>query len=103
MGGAKGGFKLINYVGGPIFAAFKAIKDDLMYLKQTGSPKMDRVPAHRERYSGSLQSSRVHQDRERDDREGLKPKYRLCGATSRYANCSKDPATRRTRPSQLYS
>ena len=41
MGGAKGGFKLINYVGGPIFASFKAIKDDLMYLKQTGSPKMD--------------------------------------------------------------
>lgn len=41
MGGAKGGFKLINYVGGPIFAAFKAIKDDLTYLKQTGSPKMD--------------------------------------------------------------
>ena len=41
MGGAKGGFKLINYVGGPIFAAFKAIKDDLMYLKQNGSPKMD--------------------------------------------------------------
>jgi 2-methylisocitrate lyase-like PEP mutase family enzyme len=41
MGGEKGGFKLINYVGGPIFAAFKAIKDDLMYLKQTGSPKMD--------------------------------------------------------------
>jgi hypothetical protein len=28
-------------VGGPIFASFKAIKDDLMYLKQTGSPKMD--------------------------------------------------------------
>jgi methylisocitrate lyase len=41
MGGDKGGFKLINYVGGPIFAAFKAIKEDLMYLKQTGSPKMD--------------------------------------------------------------
>jgi methylisocitrate lyase len=41
MGGAKGGFKLINYVGGPIFAAFKAIKDDLIYLKQSGSPKMD--------------------------------------------------------------
>jgi 2-methylisocitrate lyase-like PEP mutase family enzyme len=41
MGGAKGGFKLINYVGGPIFASFKAIKDDLLYLKQTGSPKMD--------------------------------------------------------------
>jgi 2-methylisocitrate lyase-like PEP mutase family enzyme len=41
MGGAKGGFKLINYVGGPIFASFKAIKDDLMYLKQMGSPKMD--------------------------------------------------------------
>ena len=37
MGGAKGGFKLINYVGGPIFAAFKAIKDDLMYLKQSGN------------------------------------------------------------------
>jgi methylisocitrate lyase len=41
LGGAKGGFKLINYVGGPIFASFKAIKDDLMFLKQTGSPKMD--------------------------------------------------------------
>jgi methylisocitrate lyase len=41
MGGGKGGFKLINYVGGPIFASFKAIKDDLMYLKQSGSPKMD--------------------------------------------------------------
>ena len=41
MGGAKGGFKLINYVGGPIFASFKAIKDDLLYLKQSGSPKMD--------------------------------------------------------------
>jgi methylisocitrate lyase len=41
MGGEKGGYKLINYVGGPIFASFKAIKDDLMYLKQTGSPKMD--------------------------------------------------------------
>ena len=41
MGGQKGGFKLINYVGGPIFAAYQAIKDDLLYLKQTGSPKMD--------------------------------------------------------------
>jgi 2-methylisocitrate lyase-like PEP mutase family enzyme len=41
MGGEKGGFKLINYVGGPIFAAYQAIKDDLLYLKQTGSPKMD--------------------------------------------------------------
>ncbi|HET6142873.1 MAG TPA: isocitrate lyase/PEP mutase family protein [Candidatus Acidoferrales bacterium] len=41
MGGDKGGYKLINYVGGPIFAAFKAIKDDLAYLKQNGSPKMD--------------------------------------------------------------
>jgi methylisocitrate lyase len=41
LGGAKGGFKLINYVGGPIFASFKAIKDDLQFLKQTGSPRMD--------------------------------------------------------------
>jgi 2-methylisocitrate lyase-like PEP mutase family enzyme len=41
LGGAKGGFKLINYVGGPIFASFKAIKDELLYLKQTGSPKLD--------------------------------------------------------------
>jgi methylisocitrate lyase len=41
MGGAKGGYKLINYVGGPIFAMYKAVKEDLMHLKETGSPAMD--------------------------------------------------------------
>jgi 2-methylisocitrate lyase-like PEP mutase family enzyme len=40
MGGAKGGFKLINYVAGPIFAAYKAIKDELTHLKDSGSPAM---------------------------------------------------------------
>jgi len=40
MGGAKGGVKLINYVAGPIFAAYKAIKDELAHLKDTGSPAM---------------------------------------------------------------
>jgi 2-methylisocitrate lyase-like PEP mutase family enzyme len=40
MGGAKGGFKLINYVAGPIFAAYKAIKDELNQLKTSGSPAM---------------------------------------------------------------
>ena len=60
MGGAKGGFKLINYVGGPIFAAFKAIKDDLMYLKQSGSPQdgLRGFRCHRKRGAGSLQSFR---------------------------------------------
>ena len=41
MGGAKGGYKLINYVGGPIFAMYKAVKQELMHLKETGSPGMD--------------------------------------------------------------
>lgn len=41
MGGAKGGYKLINYVGGPIFAMYKAVKEDLMHLKETGTPAMD--------------------------------------------------------------
>jgi len=40
FGGAKGGFKLINYVAGPIFAAFKAINEELAYLKKNGSPAM---------------------------------------------------------------
>jgi len=41
FGGAQGGFKLINYNAGPIFSAFKAIRDELMHLKQTGSPALD--------------------------------------------------------------
>lgn len=40
FGGAKGGFKLINYVAGPIFATFKAIHEELAYLKKNGSPAM---------------------------------------------------------------
>jgi methylisocitrate lyase len=40
FGGAKGGFKLINYVAGPIFAAFKAINEELAYLKKNGSPAL---------------------------------------------------------------
>jgi 2-methylisocitrate lyase-like PEP mutase family enzyme len=40
FGGAKGGFKLINYVAGPIFAAYKAINEELAYLKKNGSPAM---------------------------------------------------------------
>jgi 2-methylisocitrate lyase-like PEP mutase family enzyme len=40
FGGANGGFKLINYVAGPIFAAFKAIHEELAYLKNNGSPAM---------------------------------------------------------------
>jgi 2-methylisocitrate lyase-like PEP mutase family enzyme len=41
FGGAKGGgFKLINYVAGPIFAAYKAIHEELAYLKNNGSPAM---------------------------------------------------------------
>jgi 2-methylisocitrate lyase-like PEP mutase family enzyme len=40
LGGAKGGYKLINYVAGPIFAAFKAIHEELAYLKKNGSPAM---------------------------------------------------------------
>jgi len=41
MGGEKDGFKFMNYFGGPIFASFKAIKDDLKYLKQTSTSKID--------------------------------------------------------------
>jgi hypothetical protein len=40
FGGAKGGFKLINYVAGPIFAAYKAINEELAYLKKNGSPAL---------------------------------------------------------------
>ena len=40
LGGAKGGYKLVNYVGGPIFAMYKAVKEELMHLKETGSPGM---------------------------------------------------------------
>jgi 2-methylisocitrate lyase-like PEP mutase family enzyme len=38
---ALGGYKLVNYVGGPILAAYKAVKDVLAQLKQTGSTGMD--------------------------------------------------------------
>jgi methylisocitrate lyase len=41
MGGAKGGYKLINYVGGPILWSYKAVRDGLTNLKQTGSIGMD--------------------------------------------------------------
>jgi 2-methylisocitrate lyase-like PEP mutase family enzyme len=40
FGGSKGGFKLINYVAGPIFAAYKAIHEELSYLKKNGSPAL---------------------------------------------------------------
>jgi methylisocitrate lyase len=41
MGGSKGSYKLINYVGGPIQWSYKAVRDGLMNLKQTGSIGMD--------------------------------------------------------------
>jgi 2-methylisocitrate lyase-like PEP mutase family enzyme len=41
FGGANGGFKLINYVAGPIFAAYKAMHEELAYLKNNGSPAMN--------------------------------------------------------------
>jgi 2-methylisocitrate lyase-like PEP mutase family enzyme len=39
--GSKGGYKVINYVGGPIQWSYKAVKDGLRNLKQTGSIGMD--------------------------------------------------------------
>jgi methylisocitrate lyase len=41
MAGAKGRFKLINYVGGPIQVNFKATWDMLSHLKETGTTGMD--------------------------------------------------------------
>jgi methylisocitrate lyase len=41
MGGSKGGYKLINYVGGPILWSYKAVRDGLKNLKETGSIGMD--------------------------------------------------------------
>jgi methylisocitrate lyase len=38
---ALGGYKLINYAGGPIIVAYKAIKDMLSHLKDTGTTGMD--------------------------------------------------------------
>jgi len=39
--GSKGGYKVINYVGGPIQWSYKAVRDGLTNLKQTGSIGMD--------------------------------------------------------------
>jgi hypothetical protein len=39
--GRKGGYKVINYVGGPIQWSYKAVRDGLTNLKQTGSIGMD--------------------------------------------------------------
>ena len=39
--GSKAGYKVINYVGGPIQWSYKAVRDGLMNLKQTGSIGMD--------------------------------------------------------------
>ena len=41
MGGDRGGYKLINYVGGPILWSYKAVRDGLANLKKTGSIGMD--------------------------------------------------------------
>ena len=42
LGGRKGGYKLVNYAGGPMLAAYKAVKDMLTHLQETGSMGMDR-------------------------------------------------------------
>ena len=36
MAGSKGRYKMINYVNGPILASFKAVRDMLKHLKETG-------------------------------------------------------------------
>jgi 2-methylisocitrate lyase-like PEP mutase family enzyme len=41
MGTSKGRYKLVNYVGGPIQWSYKAVRDGLMNLKQTGDIGMD--------------------------------------------------------------
>ena len=41
MGTSKGRYKLVNYVGGPIQWSYKAVRDGLMNLKQTGEIGMD--------------------------------------------------------------
>jgi len=38
---ALGGYKVINYAGGPMLAAYKAVKDMLTHLMNTGTPGMD--------------------------------------------------------------
>jgi len=42
LGGNKGGYKVVNYAGGPMLAAYKAVRDMLTHLKETGSLGMDR-------------------------------------------------------------
>jgi len=41
MGTSKGRYKLVNYVGGPIQWSYKAVRDGLMHLMQTGDIGMD--------------------------------------------------------------
>jgi methylisocitrate lyase len=41
MNGSKGGYKVINYVAGPIQWSYKAVKDGLKHLKETGDTGMD--------------------------------------------------------------
>jgi methylisocitrate lyase len=41
MNGPKGGYKVINFVRGPIQWSYKAVKDGLTHLKQTGNTGMD--------------------------------------------------------------
>lgn len=41
MGEPEGRYKLINYVGGPILWSYKAVRDGLTNLKETGSIGMD--------------------------------------------------------------
>lgn len=75
MGGSKGGYKLINYVGGPILWAFKAVRDGLMNLKETGSIGMDPAvwaPISKEIGEAGSRSPRGYRHRECNYRKSLK-------------------------------